>query len=84
MSNDTLESLLRIPVHYDSFLLRIWHTAVGNDWHWMLENVATGERHTFTELPELVIFLRDHARKNEHVPTRNYGLDPCPQRTSVV
>jgi hypothetical protein len=27
----------------------------------MLEQVVTGERHTFTNLPDLVLFLRDQA-----------------------
>ena len=61
MARETLESLLQIPVHYDSFLLRTWRTAAGGEQRWMIEDVITGERNTFTALPELVIFLRNYA-----------------------
>ena len=65
MSGDALESL-RLPVEYDSFLLRTRRSASGGQWRWMIENVMTGERHTFTELPELVLFLRNDAHGNEN------------------
>ena len=61
MTMDALESLLQTPVTYDSYLLRTWRTAGGGNSHWMIENVMTGDRHTFTNLPDLVIFLRDHS-----------------------
>jgi hypothetical protein len=61
MNREALESLLPTPVTYDSFLLRTWRTAAGGVAHWMIENVMTGDRHTFTDLPDLVIFLRDHS-----------------------
>ncbi len=61
MNRESLESLLPTPVTYASYLLRTWRTAAGGVSHWMIENVMTGDRHTFAELPDLVIFLRDHA-----------------------
>ena len=48
MTMDALESLLQTPVTYDSYLLRTWRTAGGGNSHWMIENVMTGDRHTFT------------------------------------
>jgi hypothetical protein len=65
MARDALESLLHTPVNYDSFLLRRWRTAAGGDWRWMLEDVMTGSRHTFTNLPDLVIFLHELSRENK-------------------
>ena len=60
MSVEALESL-QLPVHYDSFLLRTWRTTTGGKSRWMIENVMTGERHVFTELADLVLFLRSQA-----------------------
>jgi hypothetical protein len=59
--SDALEPISETPVQYESYLLRIWRTAAGGSRRWMLEQVVTGERHTFTNLPDLVLFLRDQA-----------------------
>lgn len=53
---DALETFLDTATKYESYLLRTWRTASG-DRRWMIENVMTGDRHTFTDLPDLVIFL---------------------------
>ena len=68
MYGDTLECFPQTPVNYDSFLLRTWRTRAGGPRRWMIENVTTGERHTFASLPELVIFLRDRGgiREDAH------------------
>ncbi len=53
---DALETFLDTATRYESYLLRTWCTASGAR-RWMVENVMTGERHTFTDLPALVMFL---------------------------
>jgi hypothetical protein len=44
---------------YHSYLLRLWRAgeADTSPWHIMLENPHTGERQTFTGLPDLLAFL---------------------------
>jgi len=54
---DALETLQDIPTRHESYLLRTWRTPSGAR-RWMIENVMTGERHTFTDLPAFVMFLR--------------------------
>jgi len=52
----------------------------------MLENVMTGARHTFTELPELVLFLRDHTHEHSEPARHRTGpasvLPPLPPASS--
>ena len=83
---ETLESLQGMPTHYDSYLLRTWRPARGGKRCWMLENVRTGARHTFTELPELVLFLRDHTHEHSEPARHRTGpasvLPPLPPASS--
>lgn len=43
---------------YDSFLLRLWRESEQGAWRASLENVMTGERHSFPDLASLYAFLR--------------------------
>ena len=62
---DALEMPLDIPTKHESYLLRTWRTASGAR-RWMIENVMTGERNTFTDLPALVLFLRASSAEGHH------------------
>lgn len=57
---NTLDLVSTGCANYDSFLLRTWQPKNGGSWRWMLESVMTGDRHFFSNLPDLVLFLRDH------------------------
>jgi hypothetical protein len=62
---DALETFLDTAAKYESYLLRTWCTASGAR-RWMIENVMTGERNTFTDLPALVLFLRASSAEGHH------------------
>jgi hypothetical protein len=46
------------PPMYLSFLLRLWRETEQGGWRASLENVMTGERHGFPDLPSLYAFLQ--------------------------
>ena len=75
--SEALESTLRTPVQYDSYLLRTWRTKSGRNCRWMLEHIGSGERYTFTSLPDLVIFLRDRTGAVLHRSAAPAALPPA-------
>jgi hypothetical protein len=46
------------PLH-QSYLLRVWRESPNGAWRASLENVITGQRHYFTRLTDLVVFLEN-------------------------
>lgn len=44
---------------YRSYLLRLWRTDKHKDWRMMLESVNTRERHGFSDMEELLQYLRE-------------------------
>jgi len=58
---------------YYSYLLRLWQasTAGGTVWRASLEDVPTGERRAFTDMDDLVAYLRERteAGSSEEAPT---------------
>ena len=49
----------------------------------MIEDVITGERNTFTALPELVIFLRNYADVGARAPSTPPALTQNPNDNST-
>jgi hypothetical protein len=48
---------------YQSYLLRLWCEADGNEWRASLENVITHECHKFPSISALFEFLNEHTGK---------------------
>lgn len=59
------------PRHYASFVLRLW-TSVDDQAplpHVLLEQIPSGERHSFTEWEGLVAFLQTQVEEAQPPPT---------------
>ena len=52
-------SMVEADMEYYSFLLRMWRVKDenGDSWRCSLENVMTGEKHGFTCLKEMLLFI---------------------------
>ena len=51
------------PSMYLSFLLRLWRESEHGAWRASLEDVITGERHSFPNLASLFAFLEAECRR---------------------
>jgi hypothetical protein len=50
--------------HHRAYLLRLWQAGNGNapEWHMLLEDTRTHERHGFVDLISLMAFLEEQIR----------------------
>jgi hypothetical protein len=66
-------------MEYQSYLLLIWRPDPQTDWHYILEFVSTGERHSFDQLADVFTFLqRTQPTPLRHtLPHTAYGSIPA-------
>lgn len=57
---------------YHSYLLRIWKDCVDSEWRASLQEVATGECHYFSCLPDLLAFLES---QGDTILTRQFPIE---------
>ena len=53
------------PTRYRSYLLRLWKETPNTPWRVHLQSVHTGEQHRFSDLEEMLVFLRGTLEEDE-------------------
>lgn len=65
-------------MEYHSYMLLIWRPDPQTDWRYVVEFVATGERHTFDHLADVFSFLQRAQPAAVRLPPSRAALSSAP------